>query len=51
MNLYLDASALVKCFVTEIGSAEVRAVMDAAELVGTVSMTRMEVESAFAKST
>ena len=50
MNLYLDASALVKCFVTEIGSAEVRAVMDAAELVGTVSMTRVEVESAFAKS-
>lgn len=50
MNLYVDASALVKCFVTEAGSADVRAAMDAAELVGTVSVTRVEVESAFAKS-
>ncbi len=50
MNLYLDASALVKCFVTEIGSADVRAAVETAELVGTVSVTRVEVESAFAKS-
>jgi len=50
MNLYLDSSALVKCFVTEVGSADVRAAMDAAELIGTVSVTRVEVESAFAKS-
>jgi predicted nucleic acid-binding protein len=50
MNLYLDASALVKCFVTESGSADVGAAVDTAELVGTVSVTRVEVESAFAKS-
>lgn len=50
MNFYVDTSALVKYFVTESGSAEVRAALEAAELIATVLITRVEMESAFAKS-
>ena len=50
MILYLDASALVKRYVVEIGSTEVGATIAAAELTGTVIVSRAEVVAALAKA-
>lgn len=50
MILYLDASALVKRYVAEAGSAEVARVIDAARLVSTALISRAEVTAALAKA-
>jgi uncharacterized protein len=50
MNCYLDSSALVKRYITEPGSQQVEQVFEAAEKVGTVSISRAEVTSAFSKA-
>ena len=50
MILYLDASALVKCYATELGSAETSEAIAVAELVGTVMISRVEVAAALAKA-
>lgn len=50
MILYLDASALVKCYVTEAGSADVAAVIEAARIVATAVVSRAEVSAALAKA-
>ncbi len=50
MILYLDASALVKRYVTEVGSAEVGRAIAEAEAVGTVMITRAEVAAALARA-
>ncbi len=50
MILYLDASALVKRYVAEIGSAEIEQVIGEAALVGTGLISRAEVSAALAKS-
>jgi len=48
--VYLDASALVKRYVAEAGSAEVAALIDGATVVGTVILSRAEVAAALAKA-
>jgi predicted nucleic acid-binding protein len=50
MILYLDASALVKRYVAEIGSSEVKLLIEGADTVGTATITRVEVVAAIAKS-
>lgn len=50
MILYLDASALVKRYVREPGSEEVNAWIDAAEMVVTGLITRVEVAAAIARA-
>jgi predicted nucleic acid-binding protein len=50
MILYLDASALVKRYVTEPGSAEVSEVISEAEVIGTALISRAEVAAALAKA-
>jgi predicted nucleic acid-binding protein len=50
MILYLDASALVKRYVTELGSSEVSAAISRAQVTGTVLLSRVEVEAALAKA-
>lgn len=50
MILYLDASALVKRYVAELGSANVAQVIAQADLVGTVLVSRAEVAAALAKA-
>lgn len=50
MILYLDASALVKAYVDEMGSPEVHAVIDRAEMIGTAAITRVEVSAGLAKA-
>ncbi len=50
MILYLDASALVKRYVAEMGSAEVGRVVARAALVGTALITRAEVAAALARA-
>jgi predicted nucleic acid-binding protein len=50
MICYLDSSALVKLFLDEPGAAEVDRVMDEADLVGTVSISRAEVVAALKKA-
>ncbi|MFZ5916070.1 MAG: type II toxin-antitoxin system VapC family toxin [Chloroflexota bacterium] len=50
MILYLDASALVKRYVAEPGSAEVSQVISQAEVVGTALISRAEVAAALAKA-
>ncbi len=47
--VYLDASALVKCFVVEAGSAEVGLLIREARIVGTSLISRAEVVAAFAQ--
>ncbi len=47
---YLDASALVKRYVAEAGSAEVVELIDQAEAVGTAVISRAEVAAALAKA-
>jgi uncharacterized protein len=48
--LYLDASALVKRYVAEPGSAEVEALIARAQAVGTGVISRAEVAAALAKA-
>ncbi len=50
MNLYLDASALVKRYVAEAGSPEVEAMLGEARAVGTAVVSRAEVAAALAKA-
>jgi len=50
MILYLDASALVKRYVAEPGTAEVAEAIASAEVVGTVVVSRAEVAAALAKA-
>ena len=50
MNLYLDASAIVKRFVVEAGSAEVGQVVAGARLAGTALISRAEVAAALARA-
>jgi len=50
MILYLDSSALVKKYITEVGSAVVNQAIGDAELVGLSTIERAEVAAAFAKA-
>lgn len=50
MIAYLDASAVVKRYVREPGSAEVQALIESSEVLGTVLLSRTEVVAAFAKA-
>jgi predicted nucleic acid-binding protein len=50
MIVYLDASALVKRYVAESGSAEVALLIGAADAIGTTVVTRTEVAAALAKA-
>ena len=50
MILYLDSSALVKRYVSELGSQETKAAIEAASVVGTVVVSRVEVAAALAKA-
>ena len=50
MIVYLDASALVKRYVSEAGSREVNALIAGASLVGTAAISHAEVSSALAKA-
>jgi predicted nucleic acid-binding protein len=50
MILYLDASALVKCYVAERGSDLVQAVLAEAEVAATALISRAEVAAAFGKA-
>ena len=49
MNLYLDASALVKHYIAETGSDQVTALIVDAESVGMAIISRAEVAATFAK--
>jgi len=48
--LYLDASALVKRYVAEVGSAEVKRLIAEAASMGTAVVSRAEVAAALAKA-
>jgi predicted nucleic acid-binding protein len=50
MILYLDASSLVKRYVTELGSTEVSDAISSADVVGTALISRPEVAAALAKA-
>ena len=50
MIVYLDASALVKRYVAEAGSAEVGALIAEASALGTAVLSRAEVAAAFARA-
>ena len=50
MIVYVDASALVKRYVTEVGSADVNALTAGAGAVATALVTRAEIASAFARA-
>ena len=50
MILYLDASALVKRYIAEAGSAEVNRLIAQSDIVGTGIVSRAEVVAAFAKA-
>jgi predicted nucleic acid-binding protein len=49
--VYLDASALVKQYVAESGSADVDAIIARATALGTAAISRAEVASALARAT
>lgn len=49
MILYVDTSALVKVYVTEPGSSEVRGRIDEAEAVATALVTYAEARAALAQ--
>lgn len=51
MIAYLDASALVKRYVAETGSAEVAELIGQAEAAGTAVISRAEVAAALARAT
>lgn len=50
MIVYVDASALVKRYVTEVGSADANAVIAGAAAVATSLVTRAEVAAALARA-
>jgi predicted nucleic acid-binding protein len=50
MITYLDASALVKLYIAERGSEEVRRIVEEAQSVGTATITRVEVTAALGKA-
>ena len=50
MLLYLDASALIKRYVAELGSAEVSAAISQAQVTDTALLSRAEVEAALVKA-
>ena len=50
MTVYVDASALVKRYVTETGSKEVITLTEAATAVATALVSRAEVAAAFARA-
>jgi predicted nucleic acid-binding protein len=50
VSVYIDASALVKRYVTEMGSADVVALTTGAAAVATALVTRAEVAAAFARA-
>jgi predicted nucleic acid-binding protein len=50
MILYLDASALVKSYISEPGTAEVRRAIQEADAAGTHVISRAEVSAALAKA-
>ena len=50
MSVYVDASALVKRYVTEVASPEVVALTTGAEAVATALITRAEVAAALARA-
>jgi len=50
MILYLDASALVKRYVAELGSPQVSAAIAEAEMIATVMISRAEIAAALAKA-
>lgn len=50
MIVYLDASALVKRYVSERGSSEVMELIAAADIVATSRVSRAEVAAAFARA-
>lgn len=50
MIVYLDASALVKRYVAETGSAEVETLIEEARAIGTAVVSRAEVAAALAKA-
>ena len=50
MIVYVDASALVKRYVTEVGSADVNGLTAGATAVATALVTRAEVAAAFARA-
>lgn len=50
MILYLDASALVKRYVAELGSPEVSSAIFRAEVTGTALISRAEVEATLAEA-
>lgn len=49
MNLYLDTSALVKLYVEEIGSKQIRIAVAQAEVVSTSLLAYVEAHCAFAR--
>ena len=50
MIVYLDASALVKCYVAEPGSQAVTSLITNADTVGTAAISRAEVSAALGKA-
>lgn len=50
MNVYLDSSALVKCYAEEAGALDTIDLLDRADIVATSSITRVEVSSALARA-
>lgn len=50
MMVYLDASALVKRYLQEVGTAEVEALIDEAQLTATSLISRAEVVAALSKA-
>lgn len=50
MILYLDASALVKRYVAEVGSDDVAQAIENSQLIGTSLITQAETVAAFAKA-
>ncbi len=50
MIVYLDASALVKRYIAEVGSPEVEALIGEAQAIGTAVVSRAEVAAALAKA-
>ena len=50
MILYLDASALVKRYIVELGSTETNELIANAQIVGTVTISRAELSAALGKA-
>jgi len=48
--IYLDTSALIKLYIQEAGSAQVREQVNQADLSGTIDLTKVEMAAAFAKA-